>query len=133
MWQVKRALYLQLFGLLLAALFVLWLARTFPVMTYVLSAQEAIAAMHFWGGVFYPVLYAFCNVLLLPAGILAIGSGFFFGLWWGFFLNLVGSLAGSAIAFAVSRRLGRPRLVKRFFQKKKWAALDDAIGRDGWK
>ena len=133
MSQVKRALYVQFLGLLLAGLFVVWLCRTFPVMEYVVDAQHAIGEMHFWGGALYPLLYAACNVFLLPGGILAIGSGLFFGLWWGFFINLIGNVAGAAVAFGISRRLGRQRVEQRFFRRRKWAALDEAIARDGWK
>ncbi len=133
MSQVKRALYVQLFGLVLVLLVLVSLARTFPVMDYVLTAHQAIGAMDFWGAVLYPLLYATCNVLLLPGGILAIGSGLFFGLWWGFLLNLTGNLVGAAVAFGISRRLGRQWVEQRFFRHRKWAALDQAIARDGWK
>ncbi len=130
---VRRALYIQIIGLVLAAIFVAWLVRTFPVLDYVLRAQQRLGQMRFWGAVLYPLLYGGCNVLLLPAGVLAIGSGLFFGLWWGFLLNLIGNVAGAAVAFLLSRKLGRQWLERRFFQRKKWALLDEAIARDGWK
>lgn len=133
MLQVRRAFYLQLVGFILAALFVAWVVRTFPVVLYITHAQRKIGEMEVWGGVLYPLFYAVCNVLLLPAGILAIGSGLFFGLWWGFFLNLVGNLTGAAIAFVISRKLGRHWVEQKFFRHRKWAALDGAIARDGWQ
>lgn len=133
MSQLKRALVFQLVGLGLAAIVVVWLVRTFPVLDYITQAQHKIGQMEFWGGVLYPLLYATCNVLLLPGGVLAIGSGLFFGLWWGFFLNLVGNVGGAAIAFFLSRKLGREWVARKFFRHRKWAALDEAIARDGWK
>ena len=133
MSQVRRALYIQLVGLVLAAIFVVWLWRHYPVLDYILRAQQQIGAMEFWGGVLYPLLYAGCNVLLLPGGVLAIGSGLFFGLWWGFALNLLGNVGGAAFAFLLSRRLGRGWVARKFLQHRKWAALDAAIARDGWK
>lgn len=133
MSQVRRALYLQLTGLALAAIFVVWLAHWYPLVDYIVRAQEAIGAHEFWGAVLYPLLYAACNVLLLPGGVLAIGSGLFFGLWWGVALNLVGNVGGAAISFFLSRKLGRRWVEKKFFRHRKWAALDTAIARDGWK
>jgi uncharacterized membrane protein YdjX (TVP38/TMEM64 family) len=133
MSQLKRALLVQLCGLVLALGFAAWLVHHFPVANYLAAAQQKIGAMQFWGGVLYPLLYAACNVLLLPGGILAIGSGLFFGLWWGFFLNVAGNLAGAAVAFLLSRKLGRGWVEKRFFQHRKWAVLDAAIAREGWQ
>jgi uncharacterized membrane protein YdjX (TVP38/TMEM64 family) len=133
MSQIKRALLLQLFGLVALVIGVAWLAHHFPVADYLTRAQQKIGAMQFWGGVLYPLLYATCNVLLLPGGILAIGSGLFFGLWWGFFLNLAGNVTGAAVAFLISRKLGRAWVEKRFFRHRKWVVLDAAIARDGWK
>ena len=133
MLPVKRALYIQLAGLVIAILFVAWLFQTFPVIAYVNAAQRAIGEMDIWGALLYPLFYAACNILLLPGGVLAIGSGFFFGLWWGFALNLAGNLAGAAIAFLLGRTLGRNWVERKFLRHRKWAALDQAVARDGWR
>src|SRR4051812_39496344 len=108
MYRVKRALLLQLAGALAAVIFVVWFARHYPLLAWITQAQEHITAMGRWGGVLYPLLYAACNVLLLPGGTLAVGSGLFFGLWWGFLLNVVGSVIGAAGAVFLNRR-GAPR------------------------
>lgn len=133
MSQIRRALLAQLCVLVLVVGLGAWAVQHFPVVHYLTRAQEKIGAMQFWGGVLYPLLYAAGNVLLLPGGILAIGSGLFFGLWWGFFINVAGNVAGAAVAFLISRKLGRSWVEKRFFHHRKWAALDAAIERDGWK
>jgi uncharacterized membrane protein YdjX (TVP38/TMEM64 family) len=133
MSQIKRALLLQLPGLALAVAAVAWLSQRYPVVDHIVRLQKAVGAMHFWGAVLYPLLYAACNVLLLPGGVLAIGSGLFFGLWWGFALNLLGNVTGAAIAFFFSRKLGRGWVAKKFLKHRKWTALDEAIARDGWK
>ena len=133
MSKIKRALYLQLAGLALLAAGVVWAWRHYPVVACIVELQRRIGAMEFWGAVLYPLLFATCNVLLLPGGVLAVGSGLFFGLWWGFFLNMLGNTVGAAVAFFLSRRLGRGWVAKKFLRQPKWAALDEAIGRDGWK
>jgi uncharacterized membrane protein YdjX (TVP38/TMEM64 family) len=133
MSKIKRAFYLQFAGLALAAGVVFWATRHFPVVDYIINLQQKIGAMEFWGGVLYPLLYAACNVLLLPGGVLAIGSGLFFGLWWGFFLNVLGNVGGAAVSFFLSRKLGRGWVKKKFLRHQKWIVLDEAIARDGWK
>ncbi len=133
MSRIKRAFRLQLIGFVLAGIFLAWLVCTFPVADYMTRAQTAIGAMEIWGGVLYPLLFAACNILLLPGGIVSIGSGLFFGLWWGFLFNMVGCLIGAAAAFVISRAVGRQWIERRFFRDPKWAALDRLIARDGWK
>lgn len=133
MSKIKRALFIQLAGLVLAAGILLWLGRHYAVVDYLTRLQQAIGAMGFWGAVLYPLLYATCNALLLPGGILAIGSGLFFGLWRGFALNLAGNVTGAACAFLISRTFGRRWIARKFLQSPKWVALDEAIARDGWK
>ncbi len=133
MSKIKRAFYFQIAGLVLAAAAVVWVARHYPIVSYIGQLQQRIGAMELWGGVLYPLLYAAGNVLLLPGGVLAIGSGLFFGLWWGFFLNVLGNVAGAAVSFFLSRKLGRGWVAKKFLRHRKWAALDEAIARDGWK
>jgi uncharacterized membrane protein YdjX (TVP38/TMEM64 family) len=70
-------------------------------------------------------------VLFLPGGILSLGGGFFFGLWWGTLLVLVGNLLGAAVAFFVGHKLGRKFVRKRILRDPRWAALDGAIAKHG--
>ncbi len=133
MSKLKRALYFQLGGLALAAGVIVWVSRHYPVAQILADWQRTIAALGAAGAALWPLLYAACNVLLLPAGVLAVGSGLFFGLWWGFALNLAGNVLGAAGAFFISRKLARGWIARRFLQRPKWAALDEAIAHDGWK
>ena len=106
MSKIKRAFYLQFIGGALVAGGVVWAWRHYPVAAHIVELQRQVGAMEFWGAVLYPLLFAACNVLLLPGGVLAVGSGLFFGLWWGFFLNMAGNVAGAAVAFFLSRKVG---------------------------
>src|SRR5579862_8578702 len=133
MSKISRALAVQLAGLIVAALVIGWLVHHFPVVEWITRMQRKIGQMEWWAAVLYPLFYAGCNLLLLPGGVLAIGSGLFFGLWWGFFLVLLGNVAGAAVAFGVSRKLGRQWVAKKIFRHRKWSVLDKAIQREGWK
>jgi len=112
---------------------ILFATRYFPVLDWVSAMQKDIGQMGWRGAVLYPFFLAACNLLLLPAGILSVGSGLFFGLWWGFSLVWFGTVLGAAIAFGISRALGRQWVEKHLFRNRKLAALDQAISREGWK
>jgi uncharacterized membrane protein YdjX (TVP38/TMEM64 family) len=130
---IQRAILVQIMGLVLGAVILWLLARQFPVVEYITRAQRKIGELEVWGGVLYPLLFAVCNVLLLPAGVLAIGSGLVFGLWWGFALTLFGNVIGAAISFGLGRLLGRRWLLARLLENPRFAALDGSIERHGWK
>ena len=95
--------------------------------------QQRVMRWGVWSAICYPILYACCNVLLLPGGILSIGGGFFFGLWWGFLIVLIGNVAGAAISFLIGRTIGRHWLQRRLERSKSLHALEPAVEREGWK
>ncbi|PYJ17689.1 MAG: hypothetical protein DME94_02990, partial [Verrucomicrobia bacterium] len=103
--KVPRALYWQAAALLLVIALVWALSRFFPVVDFIAMLQQRVMSLGAWAGICYPLLFAACNILLLPGGILAVGSGFFFGLWWGFLIVFAGNIVGTAISFALSRSI----------------------------
>jgi uncharacterized membrane protein YdjX (TVP38/TMEM64 family) len=130
---IKRAVYIQIGGLAVVSAFVLWLSRVYPVADWVASLQQHVMRAGVWSAIWYPLLYASCNVLLLPAGVLSIGGGFFFGLWWGFLIVLVGNVSGAAISFFISRWIGERWLNPRLMRNGTLRALRPAVEREGWK
>src|ERR1700733_1723491 len=97
MLHVRRAILVQVGGLCAGAVVLFFLSRVFPLVDILATIQQRVMGWGAWSAICYPLLYASCNVLLLPGGVLSIGAGFFFGLWWGFFIALVGNVAGAAI------------------------------------
>ncbi|MDQ6911513.1 MAG: TVP38/TMEM64 family protein [Verrucomicrobiota bacterium] len=133
MVQVRRALFIQVFGLLLCATLFFGLSRVFPLADWLAVIQERVMHWGVWSAVCYPLLYAACNVLLLPGGVLSVGGGFFFGLWWGFLIVLLGNMVGAAISFFISRWIGERWLHRRLMLNPKLKALEPAVEREGWK
>src|ERR1700737_2297199 len=107
MLESRRTIYFQLSGIGIVVIGVTLLSHFFPMIALIGELQRRVTEMGSWGGIFYPLLFAACNILLLPGGILSIGAGFFFGLWWGFFIALLGNVGGAAISFFISRWIGR--------------------------
>ena len=133
MSQVRRAIVLQLSGLLGVGISVLILSRLFPLVDILADVQQQVMRWGVWSAIWYPFLYAGCNVLLLPGGVLSVGAGFFFGLWWGFLIALVGNVGGAAISFFISRSLGRNWFKRKLFRNRTLIALEPAIEEEGWK
>ena len=133
MFKVRRSLYLQLAGFALAIGLLFLLSRFFPVVDLIAAAQRRVVDLGTRGVICYPFLFAFCNVLLLPGGILSVGAGFFFGLWWGFIIVLLGNSIGAAASFALSRWAGKQWFKQRLSRNSTLAALGPAVEREGWK
>ena len=109
------------------------LSRFLPIVSFIEASQKRVMSWGAWGAVCYPLLFAACNILLLPGGILAIGGGFFFGLWWGFLIVLVGNLVATAISFALSRWIARRWFQQKFSDNRMLRALGPAVERESWK
>jgi uncharacterized membrane protein YdjX (TVP38/TMEM64 family) len=131
--KVRRAVYVQVGGLVLAGALFFVASRFLPIADWLAQVQQRVMHLGAWSAICYPILYACCNVLLLPGGLLSIGGGFFFGLWWGFFIVLVGNVTGAAISFFLSRWIGRQWLRKKLLRNATLEALEPAVEREGWK
>src|SRR2546430_16039395 len=110
MLKVRHSLYWQAGALGIAIALVFALSRFFPVIEFIDALQRRVMSLGAWAAVCYPLLFAACNILLLPGGILAVGAGFFFGLWWGFLIVFAGNLIATAVSVALrseERRVGK--------------------------
>jgi uncharacterized membrane protein YdjX (TVP38/TMEM64 family) len=133
MVHVRRAVFIQVAGLIIVGVALFVASRFFPLADLLADVQEHVMHWGAWSAICYPLLYACCNVLLLPGGFLSIGGGFFFGLWWGFLITLVGNVGGAAISFFISRWIGRRWLHRRLMRNATLEALEPAVEREGWK
>jgi uncharacterized membrane protein YdjX (TVP38/TMEM64 family) len=133
MSKVSRAICYQVGALVLAIALAISLSRFVPVVNFIETLQQRVMSWGAWAAICYPLLFALCNILLLPGGIIAVGGGFFFGLWWGFLIVFAGNVVATAISFALSRSIAR-----RWFQRKlsgnpTLRVLGPAVERESWK
>lgn len=133
MLDTRRAFYVQLAGFIFFIVAIALLARFFDLLGLLLSAQKAVLRRGEWSGVCYPFLFAACNLLLLPGGILCVGSGFFFGLWWGFFIVMIGNTISAALSFALSRWVIHNAFQRWLSSNRFLASLGPVVEREGWK
>jgi uncharacterized membrane protein YdjX (TVP38/TMEM64 family) len=128
-----KAAGLQLISFAVTAIVLIALSRVYRLDDLLRSLDATIARHQPWSTLAYPLLHATCNLLLLPAGVLVVGSGFLFGLWQGFLLALTGHLLAATGAFWISRTFGRKFIERHLASRPQWQALDLAIAHKGWK
>src|SRR5215475_15017214 len=131
--KVSRAICWQVGALVIAFALAIVLSRFLPIVGFIEVSQQRVMSWGTWGAVCYPLLFAACNILLLPGGILAVGGGFFFGLWWGFLIVLVGNLVATAVSFALSRWIARRWFQQKFSRNPTLRALEPVVERESWK
>lgn len=83
--------------------------------------------------VVFIAVYVLATVMFLPGSILTLASGFLFGVGWGTLFVSIASVAGASLAFLIGRYFARDWIGKKIESKPKFAAIDDAIGREGAK
>jgi uncharacterized membrane protein YdjX (TVP38/TMEM64 family) len=133
MLKVSRAICWQVGALVIGVVLAIMLSRFLPILSFIEASQQRVMSWGAWGAVCYPLLFAACNILLLPGGILAVGGGFFFGLWWGFLIVMLGNLVATAISFALSRWIARRWFRQKLSHNPALRALGPAVERESWK
>jgi uncharacterized membrane protein YdjX (TVP38/TMEM64 family) len=133
MLSVRRVIFWQAAAAVCAIGLAVALSRFLPVVSFIEALQARVMSWGAWAGICYPLLFAACNILLLPGGILAVGGGFFFGLWWGFLIVLVGNMVATAISFALSRFVARRWFRRKLSRNPTFKALGPAVERESWK
>jgi len=133
MSKVRRAIYCQLAALLTAVALISLLSRYFPVVDFIETLQQRVMNWGAWSAICYPLLFAVCNIFLLPGGVLAVGGGFFFGLWWGFLIVFAGNVFAAAISFALSRWVAAQPFRHKLSQNPTLRVLGPAVERESWK
>lgn len=85
------------------------------------------------GAAAFALLYVLACVLLIPGSVLTLGAGFLYGVVKGTVLISVASTLGATAAFLVGRYLARDWVAKKTAGNPRFAAIDEAVGREGWK
>ncbi len=94
---------------------------------------EGVQGMGIWGPFALGGLYVLACVLCLPCVPLGLGAGFLFGVWIGFPVVSAASTMGAAAAFLIGRTLLRGRVERRARASAPFAAIDEAVGRAGFR
>jgi uncharacterized membrane protein YdjX (TVP38/TMEM64 family) len=85
------------------------------------------------GLIIFIVLYILACIVSLPGSILTLGAGAVFGVITGSIAVSIGSTLGATCAFLIGRYVARDWVAGRIAGNNKFKAIDDAVGREGWK
>lgn len=98
------------------------------------SALEYIREMPIvTGALVFMVLYTVTTVFLVPGSIPTLAAGAIFGVIKGTAFVSLGSTVGATVAFFLGRYIARDWVRSKIQGRPRFAAVDDAIGREGWK
>jgi uncharacterized membrane protein YdjX (TVP38/TMEM64 family) len=78
-------------------------------------------------------LYIVVCVMLLPGSIPTLGAGVVFGVVKGSVAVSIGTTLGATCAFLIGRYLVRNWVSAKTAGNEKFKAIDEAVGREGWK
>lgn len=118
--------------LVLAALAALWFGGR-SLGGYVPRFADWVDRQGAWGPIVFILGYALAAVAFLPGSLLTLAAGALFGLAFGTLYAFLGATLGASLAFLVARYLARGAIEKRIAGNAKFAAIDRAVGQEGFK
>ena len=108
----------------------LWLL---PLKQYMVAVLEWTQGLGAWGPVFVVAFYVVATVFFLPGSVLTLGAGFLFGVPLGLATAWTGAVVGACAAFLVGRTFPREWVARKVSGNPKFNAIDEAVGREGFK
>jgi uncharacterized membrane protein YdjX (TVP38/TMEM64 family) len=132
-----RVMSLSVIGLLSAATPVLaeGVSQTsgFNLQELFRHALEWINSQGIVGVLVFVGLYAIATVAFVPGSLLTLGAGVIFGLVFGSIYVFLGATLGATLAFIVGRYFARDWVAKKIEGNEKFAAIDHAVSKEGFK
>ena len=104
-----------------------------PVKDWLVAGLQWTEGLGLWGPVFVAAFYIIACVLFLPGSVLTLGAGFLFRLLVGTITVSIGSTLGACTAFLVGRTFARGWIAQKIAGNEKFKAIDEAVGRQGFK
>lgn len=104
-----------------------------PAREWFAQFQDLIESLGAVGPVVFALAYVVLTVLLIPGSALTLAAGAIFGLWIGVITVIIGSNLGALCSYLLARTFLREKVAQWAEANPKFAALDRAIGREGFK
>jgi uncharacterized membrane protein YdjX (TVP38/TMEM64 family) len=97
------------------------------------SALEWVNGLGAVGAIAFIGIYILATVAFLPGSLLTLGAGVVFGVGLGSLYVFIGATLGATAAFLVGRYLARSWVSQKIADNLKFRAIDEAVGREGFK
>lgn len=124
---MRRALPLALAIAAALAAWFLWLDERLPAFVGWAQGQGALGALVFGLG------YALATVLMIPGALITMLAGVVYGPWLGTAVVSPSSVLGATAAFLLGRSALRAAVERRMAGSRRFAALQTAMRREGFK
>lgn len=119
-------------GLVLAAVAIGAAWYLLPVGDWLADLREWMLDLGWLGVLIFVAVYILGAIIMAPEAVLTVIAGFAYG-FWGLPVVLMAATIGAAVAFLIARYLARERVRRFIAGRRRLAAIDRAIGADGWK
>jgi len=107
--------------------------RYFHVQLLLRQTLDWVSGQGTAGVIAFIAIYILACVFMLPGSVLTLGAGAVFGVVKGTPICLVAATLGATAAFLVGRYLARDRVARMIEGNERFQAIDEAVGREGWK
>ncbi len=104
-----------------------------PVKAWGLELQNWIKEFGIVAPVVFVLVYIVATIFMIPGSALTLIAGAIFGLWFGIAYVVIGSNLGALVAYLLAKTRLREKFMKMTEGNSKFAALDKAIGENGFK
>ena len=118
---------------ILAVVCIVVVARFVPLKGYFRNLLAWAEGLGVWGPIVVGAVYVPACVLFVPGSVLTLGAGALFGVVRGTIAVSIGSTLGATVAFILGRTVARGLIEKKVAANPSFAAVDAAVGREGFK
>ena len=109
------------------------LVAALPMDTLMEALRIWIGSLGFWGPLAFAITYGIAATLFIPASALSLAAGVLFGIWLGTAAVWLGATLAIALSFLIARYIARARVEELAKTRPRFAAVDRAVGEQGWK
>lgn len=104
-----------------------------PMEGIVQAMRTWTEGLGYWAPLAFSLVYGLAATALIPASALSLAAGAMFGLWTGTAAVWLGGSIAIALSFLIARYAARDRVEALAGTNPRFAAIDRAIGKQGWK
>ncbi len=100
---------------------------------YIPQFASWVDTLGVWGPIVFIAGYAIATVAFIPGSVLTLAAGAIFGLLKGIVIAFTAAVAGSTLAFLVSRHIARDAIERRLADNPRFSTIDRAVSAQGRK
>jgi uncharacterized membrane protein YdjX (TVP38/TMEM64 family) len=121
--------------IMVAAIIVtVWITSRFiPFLDWWPQIMQWIHGLGLLGPFVFILFQVIGTILFVPAIVFGIGAAWVYGFWQAVAITLVSTAISAMVVFYISRYWARGWVARRTAANPKYAAIDEAVGRQGWK